>query len=85
VDIWPLDFYQRGSIIYGWTTGPVELHGEVGYHVVVYNAEIGPQPGVTWCRRVCCQADAKVAAIHMFELGLDPTVDFLVNFELAED
>ena len=85
MDDWSIAFYRRGSLIYGWTTEPVEAEGEEGYFVVVYDDEVGPQPGVAWRMRSCCQADAKVVAIHLFELGLDPTVDFLARFEVAAE
>lgn len=85
MDKWKLAYYERNDVIYGWTIEPVIADERVGYYVVVYDGKIGPQPGVTWRRWFSCLADAKVHAIHLFELRLDPTVDFLSDYEVTAE
>lgn len=85
METWEIAYYRRGSVIYGWTTAPVEADGEFGYFVVVYDEEAGLLPGVVWRAWTSSQADAKVLAIHMFELALNPTVDYLPRFEVEQD
>lgn len=85
LDVRETAYYRRGSVIYGWTTSPALIDGERGYFVVVYDSEIGRLPGVLWRRCMPSEADAKALAIYMYELALDPTVDFLSDFEVFTD